>query len=71
MKKTNLKLRGKIVEHCGTVAEFARILQLSTPAVSNKINGESNWNIRQIVTACKVLELPMTTDTLREYFGVQ
>lgn len=51
------KLKGRIIEICGTQEEFARRMNLSTRTVSLKLNGKLPWKQSEITKAIEVLEL--------------
>ncbi len=60
------KLLGRIVEKCGTQAEFAKRMQLSERTVSLKLNGKRPWSQVDIAKACEVLDIELTE--IQEYF---
>lgn len=60
------KLLGRIVEKCGTRAEFAKRMQLSERTVSLKLNGKRPWSQVDIAKACEVLDIELTE--IQEYF---
>lgn len=60
------KLLGRIVEKCGTQAEFAKKMQLSERTVSLKLNGKRPWSQVDIAKACEVLDIELTE--IQEYF---
>ena len=60
------KLLGRIVEKCGTQAEFATRMQLSERTVSLKLNGKRPWSQVDIAKACEVLDIELTE--IQEYF---
>lgn len=51
------KLKGRIVEKCGTRSEFAKAMGLSARTVSLKLSGKVAWKQPEIVKAVEVLEL--------------
>ena len=51
------KLRGRIVEVCGTQGEFARQIGLSPRTVSLKLNGEIPWRQTEMQRAAEVLKI--------------
>lgn len=53
------KLLGRIVEKCGTQAEFSRKMHLSERSVSLKLNGARGWKQSEIAEACEVLDIPV------------
>lgn len=60
------KLLGRIVEKCGTQAEFAKRMHLSERTVSLKLNGKRPWSQVDIAKACEVLDIELTE--IQEYF---
>lgn len=51
------KLRGKIVEKCGSVRKFSLIMGVSEVAVHKMLSGKSYWNNAKILKACSILEV--------------
>lgn len=51
------KLRGRIVEICGTQVEFAKQMNLSERTISLKLQQKRGWKQGEIVKALKVLKL--------------
>lgn len=51
------KLKGRIVEKCGTRNEFAKAMGLSARTVSLKLSGKVAWKQPEIVKAVEVLGL--------------
>lgn len=60
------KLRGRIVEICGTISEFSKRMGLSDRVISLKLNGKSAWSQKNIEKALDVLRL--TEKDIRAYF---
>ncbi len=60
------KLRGRIVEMCGSQAEFAKEIGLSERSVSLKMQGKVYWRQQEIAKAIEVLELG--PEDVQEYF---
>ncbi len=60
------KLRGRIVEVCGTRADFAAKIGRSTRTVSLKLNNKRPWTQNEIEKAVDVLHL--TADEIQSYF---
>ena len=52
------KLLGRIVEICGTQANFAEAMSLSERTISLKLNNKINWKQSEIEQACSVLQIP-------------
>lgn len=51
------KLAGRIVEICGTRAEFAKKMGLSERMTSLKLNNKSSWTQRNIQKAISILDI--------------
>jgi transcriptional regulator with XRE-family HTH domain len=62
----NSKLRGRIRAEFGTQTAFANALCISACAVSQKLNGRSEWTAGEIRRACQVLNIPL--EELQDYF---
>ncbi len=60
------KLLGRIVECCGTQANFAEKIGLSERTVSLKLNGKRAWKQPEISAACQILRIP--TSEIDQYF---
>lgn len=60
------KLRGLIREHFGTQAAFAQAINVSACAVSQKLNGKSEWSANEIRRACDALGV--STEQIPNYF---
>lgn len=52
------KLLGRIVEICGTQANFAEAMGLSERTISLKLNNKIGWKQGEMEQACNVLHLP-------------
>ena len=52
------KLRGKIREVFSTQAAFAAALGVSECALSQKLNGHTEWTANEIRKACDLLSIP-------------
>lgn len=59
-------LRGLIRERFGTQAAFARAIYVSACALSQKLNGHSEWSADEIRRACEVLNIP--SEQIHLYF---
>ena len=57
MKVAYNKLRGRIVEICGSQAEFSKIVGQSEQIISAKLAGNSAFTQDNIITWCKVLDI--------------
>lgn len=60
------KLRGRIVEKCGTQAAFAKKVGLSTVAVTKKLRGQVAFRNDEILKMAEVLDISL--DDLRDFF---
>lgn len=60
------KLRGAIREKYGTQEAFAVALGMSEASLSAKLNGRTEWQTDEIVTACQLLAIPL--ERAHEYF---
>lgn len=60
------KLKGRIVEKCGTRGAFAKAMNLSERTVSLKLSGKIAWKQPEIVKALEVLELG--ANDIQSYF---
>lgn len=60
------KLKGRIVEKCGSQCEFARRFGWSERTLSLKMNGKVAWKQDEICKALSLLNL--SEDDVQEYF---
>jgi hypothetical protein len=60
------KLRGKIVEKCGTLEEFSRQIDMTPTSIGRKIANKSEWKQSEIIKACGILGLE--TSKIPDYF---
>lgn len=60
------KLRGRIIEVFGTMAAFAKALELSENSLSKKMNGKTQFNQKDMVKWCDLLKIPIFS--AGEYF---
>lgn len=60
------KLRGKIVEICGSQIEFAKAMKWSEKTLSLKLNGKVPWKQTDIMTAIQILRL--SESDIQDYF---
>ena len=51
------KLRGRIVEKCGTLQVFADYMSINSATLSKKLAGRTSWDQQEILRAAKVLDL--------------
>jgi transcriptional regulator with XRE-family HTH domain len=61
------ELRGKIRAKYRTQEEFARAIGMHASTLSAKLNGNTQWTSDEIVTACKVLDIPLA-DAAQYFF---
>lgn len=61
------KLKGKIIEICGTYGKFAQEMGLSRQAFHKKIIGKSSWSQDQILKAQEILKVS-SMDELHQLF---
>lgn len=54
------KLRGRIIEKCGSFGEFSVLMGWSLTTQQRKLSGKISWTQRDIVCACRILELEAT-----------
>ena len=64
------KLKGRIVEKCGTQYEFAREMGMSERTLSLKMQGKQSWKQTDILRAIEVLDLDVS-DVQDYFFAVQ
>lgn len=64
------KLRGRIVEKCGTQQEFAKTMEMSEKTVSLKMQGKIPWKQTDIMKALDVLDLD-ASDVQDYFFAVE
>ena len=60
------KLKGRIKERLGTQDVFARQMGLSSAAISNKLNGKTEFTQGEIKEACRLLSI--THEEIGVYF---
>lgn len=66
MKYNYSKLKGRIVEICGSQSVFAEKMGLSEQTISNKLKGRYKFSQNDIEKAIKILNL--TKDDIPTYF---
>lgn len=62
------KLKGRIVEICGTQSAFAKRMDKSERTISLKMKGKVPWTQDEIIKALEILELD--ADDVQDYFFV-
>lgn len=60
------KLKGRIVEKCGSQKVLAEMLGISDTAVNYKLNGRIGFSIEDIANWCIALEIPK--EEIADYF---
>ena len=60
------KLKGRIVEKLGSIANFSKEMKSSETTIYNKLNGKIEFRQSEIVNACEILEIPETE--INSYF---
>lgn len=60
------KLRGKIVEHYGTIEQFSRKLGMTATTVGRKLSGKSGWTQDEIIKSCELLTI--SSNEISTYF---
>lgn len=63
------KLKGRVREVYGTQARFANSIGMSKTSVSAKLNNQSDWTQKEIVSACGSLHLSIK-DIPHYFFAV-
>ena len=66
MQYNYAKLKGRIIEICGTQQEFAKRMNLSERTVSAKLNNQVSWKQSEILKAVEILMIP--EDRIQIYF---
>ena len=52
------KLKGRIVEKLGSIANFSKEMKSSETTIYNKLNGKIEFRQSEIVSACEILQIP-------------
>ncbi|MBR0320288.1 MAG: DUF739 family protein [Clostridia bacterium] len=60
------KLRGRIIEKCGTIGAFAKKIDRSPGCISRKLAGNNTWDQEEIMICCEVLGISLTD--MHQYF---
>ena len=63
------KLRGKIIEVCGTNEQFAREMGFSKTILSRKLNRNAGWSYEEMLHACEVLNIDVSKDISLYFFA--
>ena len=66
MKWNYQKLRGKIIEVCGTQEEFAKKIGIGRVSLSKRMTGQIDFSQQEIFMACSVLGIEL--NNISEYF---
>lgn len=62
------KLKGRIIEKCGTQKRFAELMGWSERTNTLKLNGAIAWTQDDIVKACEILDI--SANEIQVYFFV-
>lgn len=62
------KLRGRIVEKCGSIDNFAKKIDVTPTTVGRKLSEKSEWSQGEIIKACEVLDI--SANEIAAYFFV-
>lgn len=54
------KLKGKIKEVFDTQDSFAKDMEMSKTALSQRLNGSVEWKASEIAKACNLLHIPLS-----------
>lgn len=60
------KLRGRIVEKCGTQEEFAKRINKDRSSINLTLNNKRDFTQKEIVAACDVLDI--SNNDIGQYF---
>ena len=60
------KLKGRIVEKCGTQKRFAELMSWAEKTNTSKLNNKITWTQDDIMKACNILDIP--TSEIENYF---
>ena len=58
MEKNYAKLRGRIIEKCGSIQHFAECMDKTPTTIGMKLNGRSVWKDKDMNKACQILDIP-------------
>lgn len=62
------KLRGRIVEKCGTLSVFAEKMGISKQMLSKKMTRKSGWSQSDIILACDILGIDVEQEVGQYFF---
>ncbi|MDD6397435.1 MAG: DUF739 family protein [Selenomonadaceae bacterium] len=51
------KLKGRILEKCGTKADFAKLMGATEQTISLRLNNKRTWKQNDILKACQILDI--------------
>ena len=57
MEKKYAKLRGRIIEKCGSIQNFAKQMNKTPTTIGMKLNGRSVWKDKDMDRACRILDI--------------
>lgn len=63
------KLRGRMVEKCGSQFAFAKKFGISSTILSQKMNNKTSWSQDDIVKTLEILDIPL--EQAGDYFLVR
>lgn len=64
------KLKGRIVEKCGTQTEFAKKMNTSSRTISLKLNSKIDFSQKEILKASSILEIDKS-DIVPYFFTIK
>lgn len=62
------KLRGRIIEKCGSLGNFAVKMGISRQMLSKKMTRKSGWSQDDIIRACEILEIDLEREVGAYFF---
>lgn len=65
------RLKGLIREHCGTQANFAEKLGISTSTLVTRLNSSTKFTQDEIKTAVKILKIDSTEEMDKVFFTLK
>lgn len=60
------KLKGRIIEICGTQKTFSEAMGMNQPTISHKLKNQRGWSQEDILKAVEILAIP--DEEIRAYF---
>ena len=71
MKYNYNRLKGLIREHCGTQANFAGELGISTSTLITRLNSSTKFTQDEIKQACKILKIDSPEEMDKVFFTLK